>query len=80
MTGQFIRITLSGSTEEIGLQHSKLLSEQIHQIIEFNKPIFLGNLSDKPAAVMNQKGDLPDQAALFGVLNKTTDCICPCYP
>jgi len=47
MTGQFIRITLSGSPEEIGLQHGKLLSEQIHRNIEFYKPIFLANLGDE---------------------------------
>ncbi len=56
MTGQFIRITLSGSPEEIGLQHGKLLSEQIHQNIEFNKPFTLGNLGDKPE-IMILKGN-----------------------
>jgi hypothetical protein len=56
MTGQFIRITLSGSPEEIGIQHGKLLSEQIHQNIEFNKPITLGNLGDRPE-IMILKGN-----------------------
>ena len=56
MTGQYIRITLSGSPEEIGLQHGKLLSEQIHQNIEFSKPITLGNLGDKPE-IMILKGN-----------------------
>jgi isopenicillin-N N-acyltransferase-like protein len=47
MTGHFRRITLSGSPEEIGFQHGKLLSEQIHRNIEFYKPIFLANLGDE---------------------------------
>ena len=47
MTGRFQRITLSGSPEEIGLQHGRLLSEQIHRNIEFYKPIFLANLGDE---------------------------------
>ncbi len=48
MTRQFTRITFFGSPDEIGLQHGKLLSGQIHQNIEFNKPITLSNLGDKP--------------------------------
>jgi hypothetical protein len=56
MTGHFRKITVSGSPEEIGLQHGKLLSEQIHQNIEFNKPITLSNLDDKPE-IMILKGN-----------------------
>jgi hypothetical protein len=53
MTGQFIRITLSGSPEEIGLQHEKLLSEQIYRNIEFNKRITLSNLDDEAQVIQS---------------------------
>ena len=41
------KITLSGSPDEIGFQHGKLLSKQIHRNIGFYKPIFMSNLGDE---------------------------------
>ena len=44
MLGQFKKISLSGSPEEIGFQHGRSLSKLIHRNIEFYKPIFIRNL------------------------------------
>lgn len=40
-------ISLSGTAEEIGFQHGKLLSVQIHRNIDFYKSIFLNNFGDQ---------------------------------
>ena len=64
MTGHFRKITLSGSPEEIGLQHGKLLSEQIHRNIEFYKPIFLANLGGE-AQVLQSTGRIKEHIKAF---------------
>ena len=42
-----VKITLSGSPEEVGFQHGKTLADQIHRNIAFYKSIFLSNLGDE---------------------------------
>jgi len=64
MAGQFRKITLSGSPEEIGLQHGKLLSKQIHRNIEFYKPIFLANLGGE-AQVLQSTGRIKEHIKTF---------------
>lgn len=48
---QLEKITVSGSPEEIGFQHGKLLAESIHQVIDFYKPIFISNLSSEASVL-----------------------------
>ena len=45
--GAIYKNFITCSPEEIGLQHGKLLSEQIHRNIEFYEPITLSYLSDE---------------------------------
>ena len=64
MTVQFEKISLSGSPEEIGFLHGRLLSEQIHRNIEFYKPIFLANLGDE-AQVLQSAGRFKEHIKAF---------------
>lgn len=64
MAEQFRKITLSGSPEEIGLQHGKLLSDKIHRNIEFYKPIFLANLGGE-AQVLQSTGRIKEHIKAF---------------
>lgn len=64
MAEQFRKITLSGSPEEIGLQHGKLLSDQIHRNIEFYKPLFLANLGGE-AQVLQSTGRIKEHIKAF---------------
>jgi len=41
------KITLSGSPEEVGFQHGKILADQIHRNIAFYQSIFLSNLGEE---------------------------------
>jgi isopenicillin-N N-acyltransferase-like protein len=61
---KFEKINLSGSPEEIGFQHGKLLSKQIHHNIEFYKPIFLSNFESE-AQVLRAAERFKDQITVF---------------
>ncbi len=63
--GEFItRIRLSGSPEEIGLQHGEKLAEQINHNIEFYKPIFLANLGTE-AKVLQETVRIKERIRAF---------------
>ena len=47
MSHRLQKFTLSGSPEEIGYQHGKLLASKIHRNIAFYKGVFLNNLGDE---------------------------------